>query len=130
MKKLLLCCAAALAAGLFQANSAEKDHAPLVPAASADYTIAERGVAGKQVGDDTYVFTLVLHMNGKFVVDVEPTPKVYRNDRLGHHEDVTAEVLIDYKIDLNKAEECINFSFGCRIGYESWSSGGSLYVLM
>ena len=130
MKKLLLCCAVALAAGLFQVNAAEKNPVEAAAVAPDGYTLVERGVAGKQIGDDTYVFTLVLHMNGKFVVDVEPTPKVYRNDRLGHHEDVTAEVLIDYKIDFNKAEECINFSFGCRIGYESWSSGGSLYPLM
>lgn len=130
MKKLLLCCAVALAAGLFQVNAAEKDPVEAAAVAPDGYTLVERGVAGKQIGDDTYVFTLVLHMSGKFVVDVEPTPKVYKDDRYGRHEDVTAEVLRDYKVELDKAEGCINYSYGCQIGYESWSSGGSLYPLM
>lgn len=130
MRKLFLGCAAVLAAGLFQANAADNVSLTAAPAASADYQLVERGVSGKQIGDYTYVFTLVLHMDGKFTVGVEPMPKVYRDDRSGRHEDVTSEVLVDYKIEFNQAEGCIDYSYNCREWQDSWSGSGSLYPLM
>lgn len=130
MKKLLLCCAAALAAGLFQVNAAEKNSVQAPAVAPASYTVVERGVAGKQIGDYTYVYCVVMHVEDHMVVGVEPTPKVYRDDRYGRHDDVTAEVLRDYKVEFDKAEGCINYSYGCQIGYEWWSGSGSLYPLM
>lgn len=134
MKKLLFLLAGALITFTASAQSQSGTSAATLESLSATSGQVERGVSGKQFGGDytgyMYVFCIVMNTNEYGdVASVEPTGKVYRDDRwTGAHIDVTSEVLERSSVTYNPSSGMCNYSFSSKIGYEYWSSEGSLYI--
>lgn len=130
MKKLLFLLASAFLAVTASAQPELGENAGAVQAQATK--IVERGVSGKTIGGDygyTYVFHIVMHTDEYgHVFSVEPTGKVYRDDRwISSHVDVTAEVLRESRVTFDPASGECYFSYSCEILHgESWRGEGTL----